>query len=72
MKKGDRMFQGPCRVAGDAVDCGTALGERLGAPSLRLQGRKPRLEFAKNSFVIRWRAMNFSSEDLDVKLVVSF
>lgn len=71
-KKGDRMFQGPCREAGDAVDCATVLGAKLGAPSVRFQGRKPRLEFTANSVVIRWRAMNLASEDMDVKLVAFF
>ncbi len=71
-KKGDRMFQGPCREAGDAVDCATVLGAKLGAPSVRLAGRKPRLEFTGNSVLVRWRAMNFASEDMDVKLVVFF
>jgi len=70
-KKTDYKFQGPCLETIDAVDCGSVLGAS-GAPSVRLSGRRPRLGFQGNFFTIRWRAMNFSSEDLDVKLVVSF
>ena len=70
-KKADYTFQGPCRETGDAIDCGSVLGA-AGAPSVRLSGRKPRLEFTGSFFAIRWRAMNFASEDMDVKLVVSF
>lgn len=64
-------FVGPCHEIGDAIDCALVLGGTPGA-SVRLVGRKPRLEVTPTGFAIRWRAMNLAGEDHDVKLVVSF
>jgi len=71
MKHGSSAFVGPCREIGDAIDCAQALGGTPGA-SVRLIGRKPRLEVSQGAFAIRWRAMNLAPEDHDVKLLVSY
>jgi hypothetical protein len=70
-KHASSAFVGPCHEVGDAVDCALVLGGTPGG-SVRLVGRKPRLEVVDGSFSIRWRAMNLAAEDHDVKLVVSY
>lgn len=70
-KRANSAFVGPCHEIGDAIDCALALGGTPGA-SVRLVGRKPRLEVTEGTFSIRWRAMNLAPEDHDVKLVVSY
>jgi hypothetical protein len=64
-------FLGPCQELGDAIDCGQALGQPQGT-SVRLIGRRPRLEFTEGTFLMRWRAVNLAAEDHDVKVIVSF
>lgn len=70
-KRASSAFVGPCHEIGDAIDCALALGGTPGA-SVRLVGRKPRLEVSEGTFAIRWRAMNLAPDDHDVKLVVSY
>jgi hypothetical protein len=70
-KHSGATFVGPCHEIGDAVDCALALGGSPGN-SVKLVGRKPRLEVTPEGFALRWRAMNLAPEDHDVKLVISF
>jgi hypothetical protein len=68
-KRGADAFVGPCPESADGVDCAGLLGE---SAAIRMVGRKPRLEFTRAGFQVRWRALNLASEPHDVKLVVVF
>jgi hypothetical protein len=68
-KRSGAAFVGPCAETAFGVDCASALGEEA---AVRMAGRKAHLEYVRGGFQVRWRAMNFSSDPQDVKLVVLF